>query len=180
MGLAIGIAELLAAFGEWIGVFSVSSSPLNSLGQTFIQFTPEWLKEFAIRTFGEHDKTALTVGMGVTLVIVAVVIGIVGRSSPRLAVAITALLIVITAAAILTRTGSGIVDIVPILIGGAAGIYFLVTVFRRQLGPDAAPAAATAPSAGSPAKESLLTAQSTAEQSTARLSTAGQSTAGQS
>src|SRR5664279_2418889 len=71
MGLAIGIAELMAAFGEWIGVFSVSSSPLNSLGQTFIQFTPEWLKEFAIRTFGEHDKTTLTVGMGVTLVIVA-------------------------------------------------------------------------------------------------------------
>src|SRR6478735_8308599 len=47
MGLAIGIAELLAAFGEWIGIFTAPSSPLNSLGQTFIQFTPEWLKEFA-------------------------------------------------------------------------------------------------------------------------------------
>ena len=60
MGLAIGIAELLAAFGEWIGIFNTPASPLGSLGQTFIQFTPEWLKEFAIRTFGENDKTALT------------------------------------------------------------------------------------------------------------------------
>ena len=105
MGLAIGIAELLAAFGEWIGIFNTPASPVGSLGQTFIQFTPEWLKEFAIRTFGEHDKTALTVGMGVTLLVVAVVIGIVGRRSPRLAVGITVVLIVVTAVAILTRTG---------------------------------------------------------------------------
>src|SRR5664279_3203775 len=106
MGLAIGIAELMAAFGEWIGVFSVSSSPLNSLGQTFIQFTPEWLKEFAIRTFGENDKNALRVGMGVTLLLVAIVIGLVGRVSPRVAAAITALLVLITVAAVLFRAGS--------------------------------------------------------------------------
>jgi hypothetical protein len=133
MGLAIGVAELLAAFGEWIGVFNTPASPLNSLGQTFIQFTPEWLKEFAIRTFGENDKTALTVGMGVTLLLVAVVIGIIGRRSPRIAVAITALLILVTAAAILSRAGSSAFDIIPILLGGGAGVYFLVTVFRRQV-----------------------------------------------
>ena len=71
MGLALGIAELLAGFGEWIGVFNTPASPFSSLGQTFIQFTPEWLKEFAIRTFGENDKTALTAGMGITLFLVA-------------------------------------------------------------------------------------------------------------
>src|SRR6478672_6999992 len=104
MGLAIGIAELLASFGEWIGVFHAPASPLSSLGQTFIQFTPEWLKEFAIRTFGEYDKTALTAGMGITLFLVALVIGVVGRRSPRLAVAITVLLILVTAAAVYSRT----------------------------------------------------------------------------
>jgi DMSO/TMAO reductase YedYZ molybdopterin-dependent catalytic subunit len=133
MGLAIGIAELLAAFGEWVGVLNTPASPLNSLGQTFIQFTPEWLKEFAIQTFGENDKTALTVGMGVTLLLVAIVIGIVGRRSPRIAVGITAVLILITAAAILSRTGATAFDILPILLGGGAGIYFLVTAFRRQV-----------------------------------------------
>ena len=67
VGLAVGVAELLAAFGGWIGVFNAPASPLTSLGQSFIQLTPEWLKEFAIQTFGQNDKTALTIGMGVTL-----------------------------------------------------------------------------------------------------------------
>ena len=139
MGLAIGIAELLAAFGEWIGIFTTPASPLNSLGQTFIQFTPEWLKEFAIRTFGENDKTALTAGMGITLFLVAIVIGIVGRSNPRFAVVITVLLIGVTAGAVISRTGAGIADLVPILLGGVVGVYFLVTVFRRQVTPSATP-----------------------------------------
>jgi len=135
MGIAIGIAELLAGFGEWIGLFNTPASPLASLGQTFIQFTPEWLKELAISTFGEYDKVALSAGMGITLVIVAIGIGIVGRVSPRLAVAITAVLILITAAAIYTRTGATFLDLLPILLGGLAGIYFLVAVFRRQVVP---------------------------------------------
>jgi len=133
MGLAIGIAELLAAFGEWIGIFTTPASPLNSLGQTFIQFTPEWLKEFAIQTFGENDKAALTAGMGITLFLVAIVIGIVGRSNPRLAVIITVVLLLVTAGAVISRTGAGIADLVPILLGGVVGVYFLVTVFRRQV-----------------------------------------------
>jgi len=163
MGLAIGIAELLAGFGEWIGVFHTPASPLASLGQTFIQFTPEWLKEFAIRTFGEYDKVALTTGMGVTLFLVAIVIGIVGRRSPRLAVAITAVLILITAAAILSRTGATVIDLIPILLGGAAGIYFLVTVFRLQVVPATAGAAVVAAKATSPVDPPAAASVSTAD-----------------
>jgi DMSO/TMAO reductase YedYZ molybdopterin-dependent catalytic subunit len=133
MGLAIGLAELLAALGQWIGLLHAPSSPLSSLGQTFIQFTPEWLKEFAIQTFGENDKDALRAGMGITLLVVAVVIGIVGRRSPRLAVAITGVLILVTAAAVLSRAGASLVDVLPIVIGGAAGIALLVSVFRLQV-----------------------------------------------
>ena len=71
VGLAVGIAELLAAFGGWIGVFGAHASPLTSLGQSFIQVTPEWLKEFAICTryldeslwryrYLRHESTMLT------------------------------------------------------------------------------------------------------------------------
>ena len=160
MGLAIGIAELLAAFGEWVGVFNTPASPLNSLGQTFIQFTPEWLKEFAIRTFGEYDKVALTAGMGITLFLVAIVIGIVGRINPRAAVVITVLLILITAAAVFSRTGATVFDLTPILIGGAVGVWFLVTVFRLQLVPEVATASTERP-AGSTVDNSLRPEQST-------------------
>lgn len=133
MGLAIGIAELIAGFGEWIGVFNPPAAPFSSLGQTFIQFTPEWLKEFAIRTFGENDKAALTAGMGLTLLLVAVVIGVVGRISPRIAVGITIGLLLVTAGAVFSRAGASIFDVIPILLGGGVGIWFLVTVFRLQL-----------------------------------------------
>ena len=121
MGLAIGIAELLAAFGEWIGIFNTPASPLNSLGQTFIQFTPEWLKEFAIRTFGENDKTALTAGMGDHPVRgrhrhrhrrTAAIPGWPSRSP--------SLLILVTAArGAQPRPAPRVFDIVPILLGGA-------------------------------------------------------------
>ena len=184
VGLAVGIAELLAAFGGWIGVFGAHASPLTSLGQSFIQVTPEWLKEFAIQTFGQNDKTALTVGMAITLVLVAAVIGIVARRSPRVAVGITVALIVVASVAILTRTGSSIVDLIPLLVGGAVGVVFLVTVFRRQVvpssrstsiggttaltaaGPAARPAegstveGSTAPSAAWDSDQTLLAVQS--------------------
>jgi len=135
LGLAIGIAELLSALGVWLGWLTTASSPIQSLGTTFIHLTPEWLKEYAIRTFGSHDKVALRVGMYLTLLVVALIVGVVGRLSPRIAAAITAVLIVVTLAAILTTTGVIAFDALPIILGGAAGIYLLVTVFRRTVQP---------------------------------------------
>ncbi len=135
MGLAIGLAELLAALGTWFGWLSTAASPLTSLGTTFIHLTPEWLKEYAIRTFGQNDKEALRIGMYVTLFLVALVIGIVARRSPRVAAALTVVLVLVTIAAIYSVSGAIAFDALPIIIGGAAGIYLLVTVFRRTVYP---------------------------------------------
>ena len=84
LGLTLAVAELLAALGQLVGWLSPASSPLSALGQSFIGLTPEWLKQFAISTFGSNDKTALMVGMGLTLLLVGVVIGLVGRDRPRI------------------------------------------------------------------------------------------------
>jgi hypothetical protein len=121
VGLAIGVAELLSALGRWAGMLGASSSPITALGQTFIQFTPEWLKELAIRTFGQHDKDALTAGMGLTLPVVAVGIGLLNRRSPRLALAVTAVPVAVAGAAVLTRPDVDVLDLIPLLIGGLAG-----------------------------------------------------------
>ena len=136
MGLAVGLAELLAALGTWLGWLSSAASPLTSLGTTFIHLTPEWLKEYAIRTFGQNDKEALRIGMYVTLFLVALVIGLVARRSPRIAAGLTVVLVAVTIAAIYSVTGANAFDALPIIIGGAAGIYLLVTVFRRTVDPD--------------------------------------------
>lgn len=133
VGLAIGVAELLSALGQWVSLLQTNSSPIEALGNAFIQLTPEWLKEFAIRSFGENDKTALKVGMAVILVIVAAAVGVLARRSPRAAVGTTVGLIIVTLVAIWTRTGVGPVDGLPILIGAGAGVYVLVTAFRRTV-----------------------------------------------
>lgn len=145
VGLALGVAELLSALGRWAGVLGASSSPIVALGQTFIQFTPEWLKELAIRTFGEHDKDALTAGMLLTVLIVAVGIGLLNRSRPRLAVAGTAVLLMIAAAAVLTRPGADVLDLLPLVIGGVLGIAFLIAIARSGLRPGMPAAAEQSP-----------------------------------
>ena len=144
VALTFGIAELLAALGMWVNLLDTNASPISSLGSAFIALTPEWLKEFAIREFGQNDKTALRVGMIITLVVAAAVVGVIGRRSPRVAAGLAGALIVVTAVAILTRSGSTLVDIVPLLFGAVVGIWFLVTILRYALQIPATPKTADA------------------------------------
>ena len=54
----LAVAELAGAF------FTARARPLLALGSTFIDFTPLWLKNFAVETFGTNDKAALFAGHG--------------------------------------------------------------------------------------------------------------------
>ncbi len=147
VALTFGIAELLAALGMWVNLLDTTASPISSLGSAFIALTPEWLKEWAIRQFGTNDKTALRVGMLFTLVVVAALVGVIGRRSPRMATGLAGLLIVVTGVAILTRAGSTLVDLVPLVIGAALGMWFLVSVLRLAL--QVPPTAKASPGPGS-------------------------------
>ena len=68
-GVAIAVAHLVAGF------VGREASPVIAVGSTAIDLTPEWLKSFAIRTFGSNDKTVLLIGIGVVLAVVAAVLG---------------------------------------------------------------------------------------------------------
>ncbi|MBM9467332.1 molybdopterin-dependent oxidoreductase [Nakamurella leprariae] len=133
VGLTLGLAELLAALGWWSGLLDPAASPVASLGAGFIELTPEWLKRFAIDTFGEHDKTALRIGMGVTLVVVAVAVGLLGRRSPRSAATVAGALTAVAVAAVVTRPSASAVDAVPTVAGGLAGIALLIGALRRTV-----------------------------------------------
>ena len=134
VGVTFGIAELLAAFSQWTGWLGTASSPISALGSAFIDLTPEWLKEWAIRAFGQNDKTALRFGMLVTVAIAAALIGVVGRWRPRVGVGLAGLLLVVAAIAVLTRANSSVVDLLPLVIGAAVGLWVLVTGLRFGLG----------------------------------------------
>lgn len=142
VGLTVAVAELLAAIGSWAGITSTatSSSPLFGLGSTFIQFTPEWLKHFAIQIFGVYDKVALKTGMGLTLAVVAAALGLLARSSLRAAQAAYVILGVVVAVAVYSRAEAALVDVLPTVIAVAAGLWLLTRMFTTWVStgdPDA-------------------------------------------
>ena len=79
--VVLSVAELVGAF------FTARATPVIALGSTFIDFTPSWMKDFAIATFGTNDKLALFAGMAVTILLLACVLGIVAYRKWALGVA---------------------------------------------------------------------------------------------
>ncbi len=118
-GVLFAIAELVAAF------FGPVASPLTSVGSTFIDFTPGWLKNFAIATFGTNDKMVLLLSMGIAAAALSAVAGIVARKSLRTAMAMVLAFAIVMAACIITRAGAGPFDLLPLLLGTAAGLWAL-------------------------------------------------------
>jgi len=118
-GVALGVAQLVAG---WVGV---GASPVVAVGQGAIDRTPPWLKDFAIRTFGSHDKQVLLIGIGIVLVIAAVLIGIVAVRRPRVGWIGLAVLTGIGVWAVLTRPDSTPNDLLPVALGAGAGAITL-------------------------------------------------------
>src|SRR5271166_6907898 len=68
-GTALGVGQFVA------GLTGASGSPVVAVGELQIDFTPPWLKNFAITEFGADDKLVLVSGILVVLAIFAAVIG---------------------------------------------------------------------------------------------------------
>ena len=50
---SLGVAQLVA------GIFAPEAAPLVALGDVVVNHVPPWLKDFAVTTFGTHDKQVL-------------------------------------------------------------------------------------------------------------------------
>jgi DMSO/TMAO reductase YedYZ molybdopterin-dependent catalytic subunit len=118
-GVAIGTAQLVA------GIVNPQASPILTVGQSAVDASPEWLKSFAIRAFGQNDKTVLLGGIGAVLVLAAVALGI--ASMRRVWVGVGGLLafgaIGITAA--LTRPVARPWDVWPAVAATGSGMVAL-------------------------------------------------------
>jgi DMSO/TMAO reductase YedYZ molybdopterin-dependent catalytic subunit len=136
--VAIGVAQLVA------GMVAPDASPVVAVGGAAIDATPEWLKSFAIRTFGSNDKTILLAGIGVVLAIVAALIGVVAVRRAKAGLTGLTLFGSVGVVAAVTRPGAGPIDALPSVLGALAGALMLWSFLRAF---DAAtPAAAPAPS----------------------------------
>ncbi len=116
--LALGIAELVA------GLFR-SSSPIIAVGGEVIDAVPAPVKDFAISTFGTNDKIALVAGIFVLLAVYGLVLGVL--AARRLVIGVVGIVLfgVIGAAAALSRPNADTIDVLPSLVGAAAGIAAL-------------------------------------------------------
>ena len=138
-GVALGFAELTAS------LVGPASSPIIAVGDAVITLTPEPVKEFAIRNFGENDKIVLVAGTLVVIALYALLLGIVALRSRRLGVLGIALFGAVGAVAALTRPAGSPLDVLPSIVGAGAGILALLALLVPLTGPSTS--AATPPAA---------------------------------
>jgi DMSO/TMAO reductase YedYZ molybdopterin-dependent catalytic subunit len=124
-GAALGVGQLVAGFT------GASSSPVVAVGQLQIDFTPPWLKNFAIQEFGSHDKQVLVGGILVVLAIFAACVGVL--AARRLAYGMTGLAVFaavgLTAAA--SRPLATFSSMLPTLFAVATAVVVLRLLVER-------------------------------------------------
>ena len=130
--VSIGVATLLAGLLVWLGLAGGTPSPIPAVAGAFIDRTPAWLKDFAVSTFGTHDKLALTVGMVVVLVVACAGIGVLSKQRPLLAAVLLGVVGALGMAAVISRPDASGPDVLPTLLGTVAGID---TLFRLRSRP---------------------------------------------
>ena len=130
--VGLGVTQLVAA------LIGPAADARNAVGAAIIDLTPGPVKEWAIQTFGTADKLFLSVAV---LVVVAAVGAITAvwetRRRPIGSVAIV-LAGAAGCAAVLSRPGSTLLDVVPAVIGTCCAVIVLRWLIReRASAPDA-------------------------------------------
>ena len=117
--VALGVTLLLAAF------VGPEADARTAIGSAVIDLTPGPVKEWAIQTFGMADKLVLSV---LVLVVIAVIAALTARwETRRFPIGSAAIVLagVAGCAAVLSRAGATVLDIVPTLIGTVCGVAVL-------------------------------------------------------
>lgn len=112
---ALGVGHLLA------GLVGPNSSPYLAVGNTAIDLTPEPVKQFAIRQFGESDKLVLLGGMGVVVLVLAVLAGLLSRRAVLPGAAIIGAFGLLGLAAALVRPDLGPPGALPAIAAAVVG-----------------------------------------------------------
>ncbi|MEV4801166.1 molybdopterin-dependent oxidoreductase [Nonomuraea sp. NPDC049421] len=137
-GVALGVAQLVA------GAVGPAAFPVVAVGDAAVDAAPAPLKDFAIAAFGENDKAVLVGGVLVVLAVVAALIGVLARRRLSLGLAGFAVFGVVGLLAVLTRPDTGVLDLLPTVVGTLAGAWALrwllrrATTFTPALAPDPA------------------------------------------
>jgi DMSO/TMAO reductase YedYZ molybdopterin-dependent catalytic subunit len=134
--VAVGVAEVVAVLTGPL------SAPLLAVGGVVVDNVTPGIKDFAVRVFGVHDKTALIAGTAVLLAVYAFGLGLAALRSWRLALGGIGLFAAIGVAAAVTRHDASVFAALPSLAGAGLAVF----VLRYLLGlAGASPAPARPP-----------------------------------
>jgi DMSO/TMAO reductase YedYZ molybdopterin-dependent catalytic subunit len=117
--VALGVTQLLAV------AFGPQADARTAIGATIIDLSPGPVKEWTIQTFGTADKLFLTV---VVLGVIALIAAVTARWETRrvpVGSAAIGLAGILGCAAVLSREGATIADIVPTVAGTLCGVVVL-------------------------------------------------------
>jgi hypothetical protein len=123
-GVVLGVSTLAAA------VLKSAISPVGAMAAVFAGRTPAALRNALVHQFGAQGRTVLLLGMYVAIAAVAVVIGTLARRGAAAGVAGVAALTLFAAFVTITRPGSHVADVTPVVIGGLAGAAAVLWLFR--------------------------------------------------
>jgi DMSO/TMAO reductase YedYZ molybdopterin-dependent catalytic subunit len=118
-GTALGVGQLVA------GITGANGSPVVAVGQLQIDFTPPWLKNWAITEFGSHDKLVLVSGILVVLAIFAAAIGALATRRLAYGMAGLAVFAIVGLIAAATRPTATFASVLPTLAATAAAAIVL-------------------------------------------------------
>jgi len=163
--VAIGVAQLIA------GITGLQGSPVVAVGGAAIDSAPAPVKNFAISTFGSHDKTALVAGILVVLAVFAALIGLAAMRRLAYGLAGLGLFTLIGLLAVLTRPDSGLINVLPVLVGAGAGAFAMTRLVRAagQAGSGQAGSRQTGSGQTDSARPEPITAQPRAAGDTAAV-----------
>lgn len=131
--VALGVTQLVAV------AFGPEADARTAVGSTVIDLTPGPVKEWAIQLFGTADKLVLTL---LVLAVIGIVAAVAGAAESRRAPVCSAVIVVAGiagSAAVLSRAGATIVDIVPTLVGMVCGIAVLRLLTSDRFTDEPAP-----------------------------------------
>ena len=126
IGVVLGVSTLAAA------LLKSATSPVSAMAAVFAERTPAALRNAIVHHFGAHSESVLLLGMYATFAVVAIVIGMLARRDAAAGVAGVAAFTLFAAFVAITRPASHVADVMPVVIGGLAGVAAAMWLFRAS------------------------------------------------
>src|SRR5689334_17821083 len=164
--LYAGFGVLATVLGMSVGhlvasLLDPASSPVLAVGSQVIDLTPTPMKEWAIRQFGDKDKTILVGSVMGGVLVLAAVGGLLAKRSLRLGVGLLLLLVGVAGFTAMNRPAAELVDLLPSLataIAGVSALVFLDRQARRHAPSRGLPVATEGAPAAAPTRRGVLVA----------------------